>query len=171
MSDDNEKVTLPELCKQHGVTIETGFTGLHEKDGWHHFGWNVVLGYDGRHMRLDKPYCCGVGHSEKVSDRKGMLNAKRAGRLLYGAEALGLRGATDDRWVPVPPQAADVLHSLLLDASAMDATFEEWANEYGYSADSMKAKETYELCRTYGLRVRRLLGDQLAKFEAAAQDY
>lgn len=49
--------------------------------------------------------------------------------------------------LPIEPQAADVVHCLLSDASARDAgSFEAWADEYGYSADSREAERIYQRC-------------------------
>lgn len=46
-----------------------------------------------------------------------------------------------------PPRFSDVVECLLLDAlGVVDTTFEDWANEYGYSADSIKARDIYLAC-------------------------
>jgi hypothetical protein len=51
------------------------------------------------------------------------------------------------------PEAADVLDALALDASGYDnaGSFEEWADEYGYDADSLRVgKQTDDLRRFMG---------------------
>ena len=46
-----------------------------------------------------------------------------------------------------PPTVADVMHCVLLDASARHhGSFEDWAAEYGYDDDSRKAERIYERC-------------------------
>ena len=47
---------------------------------------------------------------------------------------------------PKPPKVADVLYSLLSDASAEQRNFHEWCSDYGYSTDSISALNTYRAC-------------------------
>lgn len=56
----------------------------------------------------------------------------------------------------VKPSAASVLHSLLLDASANDRSFNDWCSDYDYSNDSMKAFETYQACCAIGEKLRKI---------------
>lgn len=75
---------------------------------------------------------------------------------------------------PLPaPDAADVLHSLLLDASVTYATcFEDWASEYGYDTDSRKAEDIYNACkliardfnRVFTSAQRAMLADMLKDY-------
>ncbi|QWF18685.1 hypothetical protein [Lysobacter capsici] len=68
------------------------------------------------------------------------------------------------------PELADVIFSLAMDASALDFdTFVDWADDYGYSSDSIKARETYEACREHGAKLRRAVGaDRFERLRAAA---
>ena len=47
---------------------------------------------------------------------------------------------------PKPPKVADILYSLLSDASAEQRNFHEWCSDYGYSTDSISALNTYRAC-------------------------
>ena len=47
---------------------------------------------------------------------------------------------------PKPPKVADVLYSLLSDASAEQRNFHEWCSDYGYSLDSISALNAYRAC-------------------------
>ncbi len=47
---------------------------------------------------------------------------------------------------PTPPKVADVLYSLLTDASAEQRNFHEWCSDYGHSLDSISALNTYRAC-------------------------
>jgi hypothetical protein len=49
------------------------------------------------------------------------------------------------------PTAADALDCLKMDASSAGGSFEDWASDYGYDADSRKALATFEACQ----RIRR----------------
>lgn len=44
------------------------------------------------------------------------------------------------------PSYDDVMASLLLDSAALGQEFEEWAQEYGFDADSRKAHAIWEAC-------------------------
>lgn len=58
------------------------------------------------------------------------------------------------------PEAVDVLECLALDASGVEnASFEEWASEYGYDTDSRKAERTFKLYERQAAQLRRFLGD------------
>ena len=59
-----------------------------------------------------------------------------------------------------PPTLADVLDCLASDASGVDnaQSFEDWASEYGYDADSRKAEKTYNICVQQAQELKALLG-------------
>lgn len=72
-----------------------------------------------------------------------------------------------------PPALRDVMHSILMDASAIDeGSFEEWAPNLGYDPDSRKAEAIYRACLETALKLRAALGDaNLARLREAFQDY
>lgn len=74
----------------------------------------------------------------------------------------------------IKPELSDVLHSLLLDGEAFfsGSTFEDWADEYGYSSDSIKAKSIWEECdRTGRILSRHVPSDVLDKAREILADY
>jgi hypothetical protein len=44
------------------------------------------------------------------------------------------------------PALVDIISALLMDASNADQPFADWCADYGYSDDSIKAKDTWEKC-------------------------
>ncbi len=68
------------------------------------------------------------------------------------------------------PDSASVLSSLLLDASALDESFENWCADYGYDTDSRKAERLYKLCCKQGEKLKQLLGDDYDDFRNAEND-
>lgn len=57
------------------------------------------------------------------------------------------------------PLLKEVLYYLCLDAQVLNyATFEEWANEYGYEEDNRKAEALYRECITQSLKLSNLIG-------------
>lgn len=60
--------------------------------------------------------------------------------------------------LPIEPEPADVVHSLLLDASAVDAgSFEAWADDFGYDPDSRSAERLYRECLASAERLSAFL--------------
>lgn len=87
-------------------------------------------------------------------------------------------------WVPgtqPAPDVLDVLYCLVSDASVRhSATYEEWASEYGYDADSRKGEDMYRACQKQTIDLLRVLGagtvgrnalDKLEQLEILFQDY
>ena len=87
---------------------------------------------------------------------------------------LGLRHKPDSwgKRKPSKPKVADVLHSLILDASAADENFHDWCANYGYSDDSIKAMSTYKACLETAQALRKHFSpDTLHAVRELLQDY
>src|SRR5690606_22868420 len=100
---------------------------------------------------------CATGKS-RIVPAKNAYDAAQGGRVVPVV-----------REIPAP-DFADVLYSLVLDASAIDFTcFEEWASEYGYDPDSRKAEQTWRECLDTALKLRRIV--DLDEAREVFQDY
>jgi hypothetical protein len=88
---------------------------------------------------------------------------------------LGLRTkprASWDKPNPKKPKVADVLHSLITDASAADENFHEWCANFGYSDDSIKALNTYKACLDIATHLRKHFSfETLRQMRELLQDY
>jgi len=88
---------------------------------------------------------------------------------------LGLRRKSKVDWMkptPVTPKIADVMHALVMDAVAIDMSFADWCDNYGYNADSLTALEAYRQCCETGQTLRAWLGpNNVARIRALLQDY
>ena len=62
---------------------------------------------------------------------------------------------------PTPPKVADVLYSLLTDASAEQRNFHEWCSDYGHSLDSISALNTYRACLDTAATLRKCFSPEL----------
>lgn len=74
----------------------------------------------------------------------------------------------------VAPGLDDVCSSLLLDGAAFfdGQRFEDWAADFGYSDDSIKARETFEACDKTGRELARGLSrDELDSLREWAANY
>ena len=71
---------------------------------------------------------------------------------------LGLRKV---RYFYAPPKVADILYSLLSDASAEQRNFYEWASDYGHSLDSINALNAYRDCLDTAATLRKCFSNEL----------
>ena len=69
------------------------------------------------------------------------------------------------------PVAMEVLYCLLVDAQALDLSFDEWCSDFGYDTDSRRALATYKACRHAGEKLHRFLGDDIADVAKALENY
>lgn len=87
----------------------------------------------------------------------------------------GTSGTAGGSWVhreEYHPKAADVLTCLLMDASANDYDFEEWAENYGYSPDSREAYSIYEACIQIHRKLKKIFtAQQREDLAKLLQDY
>lgn len=73
---------------------------------------------------------------------------------------------------PKKPKVSDVLHSLIMDASAADENFHDWCSNYGYSDDSIKAMNTYKACLEIAVALRKHFSpDTIRQVRELLQDY
>ena len=72
----------------------------------------------------------------------------------------------------VSPEVASVLHSLTLDAQALNQSFTDWCAEFGYDDDSISAFDTYRACCENGKKLQKVFSrSTLDKLEEILQDY
>jgi hypothetical protein len=160
------KMTASPLAKRSGPT-----------DDWHKFAshWEcVITNPRGYTMRVE--YSMGSAHRRwkpkhgieayglSEHDRK-RFQYKPGGPvpyLLLSQKTIWSEEVIARHTEPVAPTLADVLDCLASDASGFDAAdcFATWAAEYGYSDDSIKARDTYEACGAEAKRLRALLGEE-----------
>jgi hypothetical protein len=69
------------------------------------------------------------------------------------------------------PDPLGLLYCLVMDSSAADTSFEDWASEYGYDTDSRKALEIFQQCQDQTRKFRRVVGPLREKIETLVQDY
>lgn len=89
-----------------------------------------------------------------------------------GLRKIPKRNADPENAHPVKPDAADVLHSLVLDASVVNQSFNEWCSEYGYDSDSIRALNTYQSCCGIAEKLRAVFsGEDMETLRELLQDY
>lgn len=118
--------------------------------------WEITLKRGGREI-ITTDYMQGIAHVPEYTDpqygRPGFMSIARHDAIRKACE----RGRRVN-----PPSISDVFYCLLMDAGAIDyRDFSEWAEEYGYDSDSIKARETYDACIATALAFRSAFGEKL----------
>ena len=134
--------TTAEIMERLRIEVDTYGNGYHtDANGWEHHRYDIRISTE--RTRLDDP---DLGILAPVPWRQGL-------------------GIDEE------PAPADVLAALVRDGAGTAAPFEEWAAEYGYDTDSLRAFRTYETCQQVRAWLVDLLGeDTLAELEAADDD-
>ncbi len=136
-------------------------TGPRNRDGWECDSWICTL--TGGKASESFEYFTGTGHRKQV---KPMVSPR------YRKNTVAYEAWAKDAFQPVAPHVADLLHSLILDSSASEQSFESWANEYGYDTDSRKAEDTYRACQKNADKLTRVLGPKIkAQLSEILWDY
>ena len=58
-----------------------------------------------------------------------------------------------------PPKMDDNLYSLLVDADAINYSFNDWCDTFGYDTDSIKAQNIYNDCQKNGKKIASFIGN------------
>ena len=136
--------------------------------------WLVTLKRGNGSISFD--YSAGCGHCPSYKQRiyntvDGRVAVKQ--ECETGKKTFLMAGMPYPTTKPILPKDADIIHSLVMDASVLDSgSFEEWASCFGYDTDSRSAEVTYNACLQQALQLRRLVGDSgLRTLQEASQDY
>ena len=132
--------------------------------------WIVTLQYNGRAV-IETDYMQGSGYCPAYSNPSVFPGTDRKHDKFMTAKRIREECETGKRSTgrlhgPVgvsldPPSLADVLHALLLDASAIDSRdFPDWCADMGMSDDSIAARATYDACIAIAIKLRGAFGEQ-----------
>jgi len=179
MTEQQEKIEA--LAAELGLTMRAEFVpwskSRNAAEKCPSLNWKITLSKDGRDF-LTTDYMAGCGHAPSYDQRR--KDADYWELIRWECEK-GFKArispsggfVTKGLSKPILPNLADVLHSLMMDAEALDCgDFEEWASSSDYDSDSRKAEAIYRACLEIGLKVRNGLGDAgLIKLRQALADY
>jgi hypothetical protein len=134
--------------------------GPDKKDDWEFDAWRVT--FSNKSGNWSTTYKTGIGLRKYP---KGFKPDKTLNpRCVAYADQ-------EARKVAVKPSIADVMYSLIIDASAADQNFHDWCSNYGYSNDSIKALHTYTACIEISAVLRRYFDHTtLEQMREAVQD-
>jgi len=146
-----------------------------DKD-WEHDSWSVS--FRAPNKMIVFPFRTGIGlRAEPTAQARNMAKYQFPGLT---ANDISRRTSWGKRYLayletlrkPKAPTAASVLNCLLSDAQAASMSFMDWASDFGYDTDSMKAFATYNECCEIGKKLGTIFNRELqAKLQDALQDY
>jgi hypothetical protein len=149
--------TLETILDIESLPVKIDYVGQTQKEqNWDCDQWRVTLSSKAGFHSFD--YFTGIG-----------LRIRRY--YGYGSKWDAMQKKHyDDK--PQKPKVADVLYSLIMDASAADENFHEWCDNYGYSDDSIKAMNIYKSCLEIAVALRKHFSpDILRQVRELLQDY
>lgn len=196
------KAKIESVMAELGLTVEAEFVPFSQSrnkaEKHRSLNWRVTLKRNGRDV-ITTDYSAGAAHCPSYN-AKVPHNWNRPARMWQGmvcewecengfkAAFSGLgsfgefsaareRRKIGDEFrnarVPIMPEAADVVWSLVLDADVLNYRgFSDWAGNFGYDDDSIKAKSLYDACMEIALQLRGAIGEAgMEKLAEAGQDY
>ncbi len=186
---------VQEFLNSASIKYRVNYIGAMDHEEWKHDLFSIQFITAGK-TPLITEYKTGTGH-RLVPTKKGgaynfmkfdkvqglQLNAHREALGLASNESIyfpvktvvgGQRGHGGGEVITyaVTPTAASVLHSLILDASALEENFDDWASDFGYDSDSLKALNIYKACCDNGKKLCKIFtNEQIETLQELLQDY
>lgn len=68
------------------------------------------------------------------------------------------------------PKLSDVLNCLFMDSEARNTCFEDWCSDFGYSDDSIKARDIYNACIQNAIKLKKALGDKYSDIKKEIEE-
>lgn len=131
------------------------------RDNWECDGWILKLHKNNNTHNFE--YYTGIGHRKYP---KGFIvdNTLNPRCIAYEQQNKNKK--------PVTPDICGIIHSLNLDSQAINESFSNWCDNFGYDSDSLKSLNVYNSCcetaKKYYSVVDRATREQL---EVILQDY
>lgn len=178
------KADIEQTMRDLGITIESVFVPWSESRNFkpgarvteRSLNWRVTLKRDDREI-LTTDYSAGIGHAPSykhgvrlsLDGEAALVHETERGTHAKPSAMLGHVFSGK----PIALDPCDVIYSLVSDADVIEhPSFESWANDLGYNADSRKAEATYRACLEIALALRAGIGDSgLTKLREACEGY
>jgi hypothetical protein len=165
-----ETTSFAALCDSMNVSItSTTPIATVDAEGWEHFAFACQLSRNGKPF-WSGPFRKGLGHV-KLTGKSFMLmlsveedrlfhtlKSKPNAKMLPGCEHIKAGLFTKlAKSQKLTCNVEDVFSCLLSDGSSCfdGVNFADWCDEFGYSNDSIKARQTYDACEETGKAIRK----------------
>ena len=164
------------ILERMGVTLSAVFVPFSQSRNKNEkrpsLNWRVTLHYNGRDV-IETDYTQGIAHCpaykkpikfsdgriDKWATDRAIETECEKGRRTVAINGSGYFSVSKER-IP-PPDVVDVLYSLMLDASAIDAGgFSEWCADMGLDDDSIRARAIYDACIETAVKLRAAFGEK-----------
>jgi hypothetical protein len=147
------------------ITVSVVYAGETVRDeNWKCDAWriNFKRGAQQSFKQFDTDFYTGLGHRQSKLKRPKFVNPRSIAAAEWDRHNLK----------PVAPSAASVLHSVLMDGSAIETSFDYWCADYGYESDSIKALNMYQACCEIGKKVNAFFShSEREELKQLLQDY
>jgi hypothetical protein len=166
------ELSIVDWCNQKGVSMAIDCMGAQTRDKWECDAWNITFYRKGKNNGFNTCYYTGTAH--RVLSAIGVMDKKRIQRDYKGSINLRHMLAKNEKENARPqiPHIAGILHSLTLDASANDYSFNDWCDNFGYESDSIKALSMYQACCAIAKELYSLFNrSELCELSELLQDY
>jgi hypothetical protein len=170
---------ITELLESLNITCEVVLLSenILKDDNWKCDQWYVTLFNVKKNFPFSTSYYTGLGHrvyQSRTKASKGINTCKmvKTGMISQRDRARINPTAAFNYYEYVKvPSCADILYSLAT-CDYTDEPFDEWADNFGYDADSMKAFNTYTQCRDTTKAINKIFTrDQIEQIQEILQDY
>lgn len=127
-----------ELLVKHKIqySINAAGVGL-KRDNWVCDGWTIELSNGGKSQYFE--FFTGIGHRVVPSLYRFQITREYRGSRMLASKLA-------EQAKPTRPGITSVLHSLVIDAQAINESFSNWCDNFGYDSDSIKSLNTYNTC-------------------------
>jgi len=182
-TEQSPREKLAAVIAELGLTVSAEFVpySLSRNRGEKHrtLNWQVTLQRNGRDL-FTTDYSAGIAHCpaykklkmggftrETMEQREAITFETEKGREYRRGSIIGIGGPA------IMPDPVDVIWSLSRDSDVLESgSFEDWAGELGYDADSRSAESTYRACLGIALKLRAAIGEAgIEKLRIAGEDF
>lgn len=160
-----EQKAIDAFLQENNIAYAARYVGETMRDNkWQCDAWRAS--FAAGKSRFETDYYTGLGH------RKPVKGSERQGGANMPKKSIGYHEWAKRNIKPVTPCAADVLHSLILDSSAIDTSFDYWCSDYGYDTDSISAFNTYQQSCKIAKELRQVFTHaQIETLRGLLEDY
>ena len=158
-------MTPDQAIEKYNLRMEAVFVPFRESRNKNEknksLNWKVSI-FSGSRKILETDYSAGIAHCPAYSKKWPYAYEKNLAielEVTTGFQSIMKYGTVASTKIPILPDLRSVLHSLVLDGSAIDlGGFENWAAEFGFDIDSRKVFDTYQVCFSIGMNLINAIG-------------
>jgi hypothetical protein len=147
-----------------GITFNITSKGVGlKRDDWECDGWMIELSHKNNTEYFD--YFTGIGHRVVPCLYKHSIMREYKGSSMLASKLAAYAK-------PVKPEILGVLHSTIIDSEALNSSFSDWCDNFGYDTDSLKALNIYQACTENAKKIKKIINNAtMETIKELLQDY